>query len=106
MEIRLCIDSQCLNMVSLKDNYLFPPIEEILQQVSHSHMMCLLDGFSGYNQIALKDFDIHNTTFTTHWGTYAYKKMSFILTNVGITFQSAMAISFEGFFFQCHSCSP
>jgi hypothetical protein len=58
--------------------------------------MSLLDGFSGYNQIALKAFDSHKTTFTTCWGTYVYNKMPFGLINVGNTFQRAMAIAFKG----------
>jgi hypothetical protein len=86
-DIQLCVDFQHLNKVSLKDNYPIPPMEEILQQVYGAQMMSLLDGFLGYNQIALKPFDCHKTTFTTHWGTYAYHKMHFGLTNVKSTFQ-------------------
>jgi hypothetical protein len=71
-------------------------MEEILQQVSGAQMMSLLDGFSGYNQISLKPSDSHKTTFTTHWGTYAYHKMPFGLINVRSTFQHAMAIAFKG----------
>jgi hypothetical protein len=95
-DIRLCVDFRHLNRVSLKDNYPIPPMEEILQQVSGAQMMSLLDGFSGYNQIALKPSDSHKTTFTTRWGTYAYNKMPFGLINVGNTFQCAMAIAFKG----------
>jgi ribonuclease HI len=95
-DIRLCVDFRHLNRVSLKDNYPVPPMEEILQQVSGSQMMSLLDGFSGYNQIALDPSDSHKTTFTTRWGTYAYNKMPFGLINAGNTFQRAMAIAFRG----------
>jgi hypothetical protein len=50
----------------------------------------------GYNQIALKPSNSHKTTFTTHWGMYAYNKMPFGLINVGNTFQHAMALVFKG----------
>jgi hypothetical protein len=45
-DIRLCVDFRPLNWVSLKENYLVPPMEEILQQVFGAQMMSLLDGFS------------------------------------------------------------
>jgi hypothetical protein len=48
-EIILCIDFQNLNRASDKDNYLVPPMEQILQLVSGSEMFSLLDGFFGYN---------------------------------------------------------
>jgi hypothetical protein len=35
-EIKLCVDFQNLNRASNKDNYLVPPMEQILQQVSGS----------------------------------------------------------------------
>lgn len=34
-------------------------------------------------------------TFRTKWGTYAYNKMSFGLTNARETFQGAMDIAFK-----------
>jgi hypothetical protein len=56
----------------------------------------MLDGFSGYNQIRLKEEDRHKTTFTTLWGTFEYLRMSFGLSNVGATFQRAMDYVFRG----------
>lgn len=35
-------------------------------------------------------------TFTIKWGTVAYRKMPFGLSNTGSTFQRAMDIAFEG----------
>jgi hypothetical protein len=48
-EIRLCIDFQNLNKISLKDNYPLPKMDHILQRVVGSSQISLLDGFSGYN---------------------------------------------------------
>ena len=56
----------------------------------------MVDGFSGYNQIAMHPDDREKTTFTTPWGNFMYDKMPFVLMNVGATFQRAMDIAFVG----------
>jgi hypothetical protein len=71
-------------------------MEQILQQVSGSERLSLLDGFSGYNQVLMSPPDQLKTTFRTPWGTYAYRKMPFGLINAGATFQRAMDIAFRG----------
>ena len=85
-DIRICIDFRNLNRASLKDNYPVPAMEQILQSVSGSAMLSLLDGFSGYNQVLVSKEDRLKTTFRTKWGTYAYDKMPFGLINAGATF--------------------
>jgi hypothetical protein len=94
-EIRLCVDFQNLNRVSLKDNYPLPKMDYILQKVVGSQKMSMLDGFSGYNQIMVHRDDQEKTTFTTPWGMFMYAKMPFGLMNAGETFQRAMDISFS-----------
>jgi hypothetical protein len=75
-----------MNRESLKDNYLVPFMEQILQSVSKSTLLSLLDGLSGYNQVLVAKEDRLKTTLRTKWGTYAYDKMPFRLINVGPTF--------------------
>jgi hypothetical protein len=87
-DIRVCVDFRALNRESVKDNFPLPNMELILHQVARSQMMSLLDGFSGYNQIRVKRVDKYKTTFTTHWGTFAYEIMSFSLINEGVTFEN------------------
>ena len=48
--------------------------------------MSMLDGFSGYNQVAVHPEDQEKIAFTTPWGTFMYSKMPFGLMNVGATF--------------------
>ena len=95
-DIRICIDFKNLNRASLKDNYPILAMEQILQSVSRSTMLSLLDGFFGYNQVLVSKEDHLKTTFQTKWGTYSYDKMHFGLINVGDTFQRAMDIAFRG----------
>jgi ribonuclease HI len=86
-EIRLCVDFRNLNRSSKKDNYPLPKMEHILQRVTGSTRMSMIDGFSGYNQIFVLPEDREKTTFTTPWGTFMYAKMPFGLMNAGATFQ-------------------
>jgi hypothetical protein len=95
-EIRLCVDFRNLNKCSLKENYPLPKMDHILQRVVGAHRISLLNGYSGYNQIAVCEEDKEKTTFTTPWGTFMYDKMPFGLMNTGATFQRAMDIAFVG----------
>jgi hypothetical protein len=95
-EIRLCVDFRNLNNYSLKENHPLPKMDHILQRVVGAHRISLLDGYSGYNQIAVCEEDKEKTTFTTPWGTFMYDKIPFGLMNAGATFQRAMDIAFVG----------
>jgi hypothetical protein len=84
-----------------KDNYLIPPMEQLLQTMSGSDTFSLLDGFLGYNQVLVSEEDRLKTTFRTKWGTFAYKHMPFRLINAGETFQRAMDVAFKGLINKC-----
>ena len=94
-EIRLCVDFRDLNQASLKDHHPLPSKEQILSKVSGSERFSFLDGFSGYNQVLVKESNTYKTSFTTKWGTYAYCKIPFGLTNEGTTFQKEMEMTFK-----------
>ena len=59
-------------------------------------MFSLLDVFSRYNQVLVTNFDQLKYSFTTPWGTFAYRRIPFGLINAGATFQRAMDINFIG----------
>ena len=81
-DIIICIYFRNLNGESLKDNYPVPTMEQILQSVSRSAMLSLLDEFSRYNQVLVAKEDHLKMTFQTKWGTFSYDKMPFRLINV------------------------
>jgi hypothetical protein len=95
-EIRLCVDFINLNRNSKKDNYPLLKMEHILQRVTSTPRISMIDGFSGYNQMSVFPKDREKTTFTTPWSTFMYAKVLFGLMNVGATFQRAMDIAFIG----------
>ena len=71
-------------------------MDHILHKVVGSSRISMMDGFSGYNQVAMDLEDRKKTAFITPWGTFMYDKMPFGLINAGATFQRAMDIAFVG----------
>jgi hypothetical protein len=62
----------------------------VLDNLSGKNFFSFLDGFSGYNQIKIAPQDQDKTTFTSPWGTFAYRVLPFGLCNAPITFQRAV----------------
>ncbi|GJS89646.1 reverse transcriptase domain-containing protein [Tanacetum coccineum] len=56
---------------------------------------CFLDGFYEYFQIHLAPKDQEKTTFTCHYGTFAYRRIPFGLCNAPATFQRCMTAIFH-----------
>ena len=78
---RVCIDYKKMNTATRKDHYPIPFIDQMLDRLAgHSHY-CFLDGYSGYNQIAITPEDQEKTTFTCPYGTFAFRRMPFRLCN-------------------------
>jgi len=95
-----------LNRASEKDNYLVPPMEQLIQTISRSDMFSLLDGFSGYNQVLVSEEDRLKKIFQSKWGTFIYKRMPFRLINVGGPFQRDMDVEFRGLINKCVVVNP
>ena len=85
-KVRICVDYRDLNQASPKDNFPLPHIDTLVNNTATNRFFSFIDEFSGYNQIKMAEVEKVKTTFTTHWGTYAYDVMPFGLKNVGATY--------------------
>ena len=77
------------------DHFPFPFIDQMLDRLAGHLHFCFLDGYSGYNQIAIAPEDQEKTTFTCPYGTFAFRRMPFELCNAPATFQRCMMSMFS-----------
>ena len=54
---RVCIDNRKLNTVTRKDHFPLPFIDQMLDRLAGHPHFCFLDGYYGYNQIAIAPED-------------------------------------------------
>jgi dsDNA-binding SOS-regulon protein len=72
-----------------------PRIDHVIESTAGCDLLCFLDCYSGYHQIAIKEEDQEKTAFITPFGAYCYTMMSFGLKNSGATYQRAIQTCFK-----------
>jgi hypothetical protein len=92
---RMCVDYTDLNKHCPKDPFGLPQIDQVIDSTTGYDLLCFLDCYSGYHQIAIKEEDQEKTTFITPFGAYCYTTMSFGLKNAGATYQRAIQACFK-----------
>ena len=86
-EIRLCVDFQKLNAISIRDSFPLPRIEEALQAVQAAVWFTSFDLAQGYLQMAMEEADIAKTAFRAGSSSFfEFTRMPFGLTNAGASF--------------------
>ena len=83
---RVSIDYRELNTATRKDHYPLPFIDKMLDRLERHSDYCFLNGYSGYNQIAIAPEDQEKLTFTFPYGTFSFRRMPFGLCNAPTTF--------------------
>lgn len=86
----LYVDFRHLNAITIKNTYLLPVIDELLEELSGSCWFSKLDLHAGCQQIRLREDDEPKTAFKTHQGHYQYKVMPYGLSCGPATFQGGM----------------
>jgi hypothetical protein len=87
---RMCIDYTDLNLHYPTDPFPLPRIDQVVDSTAGSTLLCFLDCYSGYHQIALKVSDQYKMVFVTTHDIYCYMVMTFGLKNAGATYQKAI----------------
>jgi hypothetical protein len=63
--MRICVDYTGLNKACPKDHFPLPRIDQVIDSMAGSELLCFLDAYSGYHQITMKESDQLATTFVT-----------------------------------------
>jgi hypothetical protein len=94
-EWRMCVDYSDLNKHYPKDPFGLPQIDQVIDSMVGCDLLCFLDCYSGYHQIAIKEEDQEKTAFITPFSAYCYMNMFFGLKNTGATYQRAIQACFK-----------
>ena len=95
--LRLCIDYRQLNKLTVKNKYLLPRIDDLINQLKGASIFLKIDLRSGYHQLKIKDVDVHKTTFRTRYGHYEFLVMPFGVTNAPMAFMGLMNRVFQSY---------
>jgi hypothetical protein len=86
----MCVDYRSLSDVTVKNKYSLPCIEDLFDQMRGAKVFSKIDLRSGYHQMKIRPSDIPKTAFSTRYGLYEFKVMSFGLTNAPGYFMNLM----------------
>ncbi|MCO5575978.1 hypothetical protein L7F22_029785 [Adiantum nelumboides] len=85
-KLRVCMGYRQLNAQTIKDPFLLPFTDMMLDEIAGHEMYSFMDGYNGYNQVNIALEDRTKTTFITKWGVFMYLVMPFGLCNAPATF--------------------
>ena len=89
-KMRLVADWRGLNNITIKNKIALPNLEELFDQLREARRFSKLDLISGFNQVRVREEDIHKTAIITRYGHFEFTVMHFGLTNAPATFQTMM----------------
>ena len=85
--LRLCVDYQGLNNLTIKNQYPLPLIGESLDRLRRAKQFTQLDLTSAYHRMRIRKGEEWKTVFRTRYGHFEYQVMPFDLTNAPASFQ-------------------
>jgi hypothetical protein len=88
--LRLCVDYQPLNVITVKNKYPLSHIDILFDQLADAKVFSKFDLHLSYHQIKIHLEDISKTIFSTRYGLYEYFALSFGLTNASAHFMYLM----------------
>jgi hypothetical protein len=82
----MCVDYYLLNKLTVKNIYLLPYIQELLNCVRKLKVLLKINLLSGYWQLYMGELSVLKTAFNTLFSKYEFLIMPFGLCNAPITF--------------------
>ena len=88
--LRVCVDYRALDILTVKNSYPLPRIDDIFDHLSGSKYFTKIHLRQGYHQIRLSESSIPLTAFRTRYGHYEFSVLPFGLTNAPASFMTLM----------------
>lgn len=88
--MRMCIDYQQLNQVTIKNKYPLPRTDEMFHQLQGMEYFSKIDMRSDYQQLRIQGEDVAKTAFRTKYEHYEFLVIPFGLTNTPAVFMALM----------------
>ena len=88
--MRLCIDYNESNQVTVRNKYPFHRIDDLFNQLQGAQVFSKIDLRYGYHQLKIKGENIPKTAFRTRYRHYEFLVMPFGLTNAPTAFMDLM----------------
>ncbi|MBW0473495.1 hypothetical protein O181_013210 [Austropuccinia psidii MF-1] len=86
--LRLCVDYQKLNSVTMQNKYPVLPMNQLLNMFNGSSIFSKIDLCCAYNVLRINEGNEHLSCFRTKYGSYEYFVMPFGVTNAPASFQN------------------
>jgi len=96
MKWRVVVDFHKLNDVTIGDSFPIPFISDVLNSLGNSKYFSTVDCASGFWQIPVRAEDRPKTAFSTNYGHFEHKSISFGLKGAPATFQCLMSTVLSG----------
>ena len=93
--LRMCCDARAANRLVVRARWPISRLDSTLDSLQGHSWFSTIDLISGYNQIRLAPEDEEKTAFTTPFGHYHWRVLSFGWANAPAIFSEAMARVFE-----------
>jgi hypothetical protein len=87
-DLRLCVDYRGLNVITRKNRYPLPHIDDLLDRTRGCKFFTVIDLKNAFNLIRIREGDEWKTAFRTPLGLYEYLVMPFGLSNTPSVFQA------------------
>lgn len=88
--LRLVVNYQRLNSITVKDAFPLPRVYDLLDSLGGAEWFSTLDAASGYWQVPMDEDSVEKTGFVCRQGTFAWNVMPFGLTSAPSTYTRMM----------------